>query len=565
LFRVKSLAIGLLDISEARSVETIGPPFGKIDFSSPPPRRYISRVSATANPPSRPPRFPLRRFLYLTAAITGAAILVVEILGAKMLSPYVGSSHFVWTAQIAVTLIALALGYYFGGRLVDRSPALHRLYNCIAAAAIYLSLSVVACEKVAYAFLNLNLALGAFLASMFLFFVPLTLLAATGPFVIRVLTQSVEVVGGQVGRLSAISTLGSVAGTILIGYVLLPFLPNSTTMFITSGVLLALAGAYFIFNRAGPARRNNLTLLILGLMTLLSAWALNDLLRNKLHYMTRLYRGNSNFGELQVLEHKSSGRRYYLNDFLVQNTYDPKEKISLSLFTYMLRELAFGYSTNLQNALCIGMGIGIVPRELAREGVHTDVVEINPAIVPVAQKYFDFDPAAVHITIGDGRFYINKSQKHYDTIVLDAFLGDSSPSHLMTREAFSEMARLLGPDGVLVINSFGDFRPGRDFFLSSLDKTLRAVFKNVNIHASGNGNVFFAASQRDLKLNLRPNRQLPDENDLPSEFNMATSLAPPPNPAAGKILTDDYNPVDFYDATNREQHRRSLAFSIRDL
>ena len=50
----------------------------------------------------------LRRYLYFTAATTGAAIMVVEILGAKMLSPYVGLSHFVWTAQIAVTLVALA-------------------------------------------------------------------------------------------------------------------------------------------------------------------------------------------------------------------------------------------------------------------------------------------------------------------------------------------------------------------------------------------------------------------------------------------------------------------------
>jgi spermidine synthase len=281
--------------------------------------------------------------------------------------------------------------------------------------------------------------------------------------------------------------------------------------------------------------------------------------------MTRLYRGNSNFGELQVLENASSHRRFYLNDFLVQNTYDPQEKVSLSLFTYMLHELAWGYSTNLQNALCIGMGIGIVPRELAREGVRVDVVEINPAIIPIAEKFFDFDPVAAHITIGDGRFYINKSQKHYDTIVLDAFLGESSPSHLMTREAFAEMARLLGTNGVLVINSFGDFRPGRDFFLSSLDKTLHAVFKNVNIHASGNGNVFFAASQRELKLQLRPNRHFPERSDLQFEFDAATSLAAPPAPSAGIVLTDDYNPVDFYDAANREQIRRSLALSIRDL
>ena len=61
----------------------------------------------------------LRRFLYLTAAVCGAAVLIVEILGAKMLAPYFGTSHFVWTAQIAVTLISLSAGYYAGGWFVD--------------------------------------------------------------------------------------------------------------------------------------------------------------------------------------------------------------------------------------------------------------------------------------------------------------------------------------------------------------------------------------------------------------------------------------------------------------
>src|SRR5687768_14822989 len=91
-----------------------------------------------------------RRFLYATAGITGAAILIVEILGAKMLAPYVGTSHFVWTAQIAVTLVSLAVGYYFGGWLVDRSPKLSRLYFCIAFAALYLSFTVLVVEKVVF-------------------------------------------------------------------------------------------------------------------------------------------------------------------------------------------------------------------------------------------------------------------------------------------------------------------------------------------------------------------------------------------------------------------------------
>src|SRR5258708_1546002 len=131
----------------------------------------------------------LRLYLYLTAAVTGAAIMIVEILGAKMLSPFVGMSHFVWTAQIAVTLVALAVGYYFGGRLADQSQKLSWLFSAILCAAVYLALTVIICEPIAYWCLNFNLAVGSLLASALLFFIPLALLAMTGPFLVRVITS----------------------------------------------------------------------------------------------------------------------------------------------------------------------------------------------------------------------------------------------------------------------------------------------------------------------------------------------------------------------------------------
>src|SRR5216117_886347 len=109
-----------------------------------------------------------RRYLYYTAGTTGAAIMIVEILGAKMLAPYVGTSHFVWTAQIAVTLVALATGYYAGGRLVDRWPQLGRLYGAIVVAAMYLCLTVLVVRPVTYWCLDFKLALGSLLASAFL-------------------------------------------------------------------------------------------------------------------------------------------------------------------------------------------------------------------------------------------------------------------------------------------------------------------------------------------------------------------------------------------------------------
>src|SRR3954464_11244181 len=156
--------------------------------------------------------------------------MIIEILGAKMLAPYVGTSHFVWTAQIAVTLVALAVGYYAGGRWVDRSPELGRMYAAVLVAAIYLCGAVCMVEPIAYWCLDFRLATGSLMASAFLFLVPLALLAMVGPFFVRVLTSSVTNVGANVGRLTAISTLGSFIGTLLIGYVLIPLLPNSVSM-----------------------------------------------------------------------------------------------------------------------------------------------------------------------------------------------------------------------------------------------------------------------------------------------------------------------------------------------
>jgi spermidine synthase len=507
-----------------------------------------------------------RRFLYATAGITGGAILIVEILGAKMLAPYVGTSHFVWTAQIAVTLVSLAIGYYFGGWLVDRSPRLHRLYFCIAIAAAYLAFTTLIVESVAYSFLSMNLAVGALLSSTVLFFVPLTLLAAAGPFLIRVLAISFNTIGSQIGRLSAISTLGSVLGTVLIGYVLLPFLPNSVTMYLTAAVLLILCALYFVFwSKKDIAAYSTLAFIGLGL----GALGMNrDLTRSGDQYK-EIYRANSDFGMLQVIEMNDKRRRFYLNDYLVQNTYDAELKKSTSLFTHMLRYLAEAYTTNLQDVLCIGLGVGIVPGELAAQGVRVDVVEINPAVVKVAQNYFNFDPAKCKIVIGDGRYLLNKSKKQYDAVVLDAFLGDSSPSHLMTREAFENIKRVLKPNGVLVINSFGDLRPGNNFFSSSLAKTLGSVFGSVHAHGiknrliEGQGNLFFVASAQ--ALNLRTVSTADAHPFVMGEVNESLATVIAIDVSAGRVLTDDYNPVDFFDARNREAHRRILAFSVRKL
>jgi len=505
----------------------------------------------------------LRRYLYFTSAITGGCILIVQILGAKMLAPYLGTSHFVWVAQIAVTLVALACGYYVGGWMVDRSLRLGRLYAAIIAAALYLTLTVAAREPVAYACLQANLAAGALMASAILFFVPLALLAMVGPFFIRVLTVNVSSVGGNVGRLTSISTLGSFLGTILIGYILIPYLPNSLTMYLTALLLLAVAGIYYVVwgrpatRLAGPAAAIALGAVMGALALRTDRWPGRQ--------SVELFRANSDFGLLQVIQLKDSPRRYYLNDYLTQNTYDTNSGQSVSMFTHMLHGLARAYAPQVDDVLCIGLGVGIVPMVFAREGSRVDVVEINPAVVPIGERFFGLETAKLNLTIGDGRYFVNESKKQYDAIVLDAFLGDSCPSHLMTREAFTAMRKTLKPTGVLVLNTFGDFEPGEDFFTASLYKTLTNVFAGVRIHAGESGNTLFVAgNQADLRIIHPPDYSKvypPMVGAVKSAFESLRET----DPASGRVLTDDFNPVEFHDAGNRERLRRDLAQDVRRL
>ncbi|MCX8109012.1 MAG: fused MFS/spermidine synthase, partial [Verrucomicrobiae bacterium] len=494
----------------------------------------------------------LRLYMFVTAAVTGAAIMIVEILGAKMLAPYFGTSHFVWTAQIAVTLVALACGYAVGGLLADRSPRPALVYGAIMLAAGWLALAVIACESVAYWCLRFRLGVGSLMAATALFFVPLALLAMVGPFFVRVIANTVTHVGSVVGKLTALGTVGSVIGTILIGYVLIPFLPNSTTMGLTAAVLVVVGAVFFVVwghrTRAPGVAGCTVTLVMAGLSALQQP-AIGTV------GMKEVLRANSNFGLLQVIETDSGARRWFLNDLLTQNTYAPETGQSMSLFTYLLHGLAAAYTPGMTNALCIGLGVGIVPMQFAREGVRVDVVEINPAVIPIATRFFAFDPTKVSLHIGDGRYYFAVCAARYDTIILDAFLGESPPSHLMTREAFEAMRRCLNPGGTLVMNTFVDLSPGRDFLGASILKTLRQVFKSVAVHDALNGNVFYVASDQDP---LVPHR-VPLLDHVPEQLRYAVDMAFRNrvfvDEQRGIVLTDDYNPADFFDARNREALR----------
>ena len=363
------------------------------------------------------------------------------------------------------------------------------------------------------------------------------------------------------GRLTAISTLGSFAGTILIGYLMIPLLRNSVAMYVTAAALVLICVPYFVVYRRQSLIMLGLALVSVGLLGFLLS---RVLARDYAHVIERFH-GNSHFGQLQVVDRLDGSERFYLNDFLTQNTYDPKLRQSMSHFTYMLSGLAWAYTTNISDVLCIGLGVGIVPMDFANHGVHVDVVEINPAVVPVAIHYFDLETNKLNLSIDDGRHFLNRCRKKYDAVILDAFIGDSSPSHLLSREAFASVHQALRPGGALVINAFGDLDPGHNFFLASLERTLKTVFAGVRIHTSGDGGMFLVGSDRTpLELVHPPDFERSHPvvmEDMRECYRRIVSTSPDD----GMVLTDDYNPVEYYDARNRENVRRHLAERARGM
>lgn len=521
---------------------------------------YNSRVlDITPKQPASPPLW----FLLLVAALNGAAILILQIVGGKLLAPYLGSSHYVWTAQILVTMVALVVGYEFGGRMSDRQRSLTWLFGSMGAAAVWLALVLPFTEPIAFYALRWNLAIASLVAGGVLFFVPLLLLAITGPFLLRSLPVTQNNVGRQAGSLSAVSTLGSVGGALLAGLVLVPNLQNVVALHLIASGLTLLSVVYFAAWNRGALR-------VAGAMVvaLVVCWGgalgIRGQTRATFKHWTELERRNSPFGLMQVIQSKTTPQIALLNDFLMQNSCDATNGQSLLAFSYLEHGLARAYHTNITSVLVVGMGVGFVPTAFAKDGAQVTAVEINPEYVDLGRKHFFLDTNLFQIVIGDGRHFLHRTTNRYDAVILDAFLGDSPPSHLMTRETFESVRSVLTEGGVFLMNSFGDFElTPDDFFLASMEKTLGSVFRSVRMHSTSNGNVILVASMAETLQMVRAPSLARVHPFKMKEVRTGFDSLITTDPSHGMILTDDFNPVDVRDARNRELIRRSMAEAVK--
>ena len=179
----------------------------------------------------------------LFAFISGAAVLVLEIAGARMLAPAFGTSIFVWTAQICVVLVALALGYYYGGRRADTEDRMAQASRMFLFACASLSVSLFLSNPMLAVSSLLGAKIGPFAFSAFLFFAPCFFAGALTPIFLREYVGGMESVGNDAGKMYAISTMGSLAGALVSAYVIVPFIGAKAGIFMTAAVFGALCMA----------------------------------------------------------------------------------------------------------------------------------------------------------------------------------------------------------------------------------------------------------------------------------------------------------------------------------
>lgn len=478
--------------------------------------------------------------LMLVVALSGASVLVLEILGTRVLGPFYGVSVFLWSALIGVTLAALAAGYALGGRWGQDRPSGARLAVILAAAGLWVLGIPWLRGPVLHLVSDLELRGAVIAAATLLFFPPLLLLGMVSPYAIRLATRHVDEVGRVTGDLFAISTLASVAAAIATGFVLIPELGVSRLLWVVAAALFVAAGL------AAPGARGRIAALVLVIGA--GAGASGVLGSGAPHTPGVLARAESPYGEIRVVEHK--GLRYLLLDGGAHSIVNAATGAPRQSYVYAA-ESAVELFPRPGRMLLLGLGGGGTAQVFARRQWDVDAVEIDARVADMARRHFNLLPHHARVIVGEARRYLQTSTTSYDIVFFDVFGSAAIPFHLVTREAFAEARARLRPGGILIVNV--ETVGWQDPLVHALVATLGAVFPEVVALPTSEppdalGNVIVMASDRALDP---PRDQLGDPfGSLPDDdehFAVLSRLHAWDNryrPVRGRVLTDDWNPVD---------------------
>ena len=498
--------------------------------------------------------------LKLVIFISGAAILALELLASRIMTPYFGVSLYIWAGVLSITLIALAAGYWAGGKLanaraIDNDARLMLFGLMPALAAVFI---VLACLIYPFAFAPLaawSLSAGSFVACLILLAVPLLAASAMNPLLVAIQHNAADTGDGGAGQVFFVSTVGSVAGVLITAFGLIPYVAHFDAVLIVAAALAALS--LLIAIKATFKRRTLvMTASIIGIAaSLLMLWQADNYTGRKslITYHGEQWRieatFRSLFGTVKILRQQPDGSGYayrmYFQDGLTQNAVEMDGR-SRSFYTYALEALALAYQPEARNALVLGLGAGMTPARLAARGIKTEIVEIDPASLAASRQFFGLDESKTPVHQTDARTFIQRCPGSYDVIVVDLFHGDGTPDYLITRNFFRDLRGCLTAGGIAVFNTFADLENTVSY--AHLLSTLRAELPHLalfrpNTTGATHTNSFIVASSTPLRPPARVTMDGVPQRHETTLWDMLA--APQPLNAAlfegGKIITDARN------------------------
>ncbi|MER3441859.1 MAG: hypothetical protein C4296_10890 [Gemmataceae bacterium] len=519
--------------------------------------------------------------------IASFCTLVIELVAGRILAPYVGVSLYTWTSIIGVVLAGISVGAYLGGIIADRYPS-HKTLGWL----LFLSgvsaftipplmnllgegefLRQYIAEKLD---ITIPLMARVLILTVAVFFVPSTILGMISPVVVKLTVQNLETTGNVVGKIYAFSTLGSILGTFATGFFLIEWVGTRTLIFIVGAVLVACAPLFGTMGRGRPHPAALVACLIFLPSSTGLLYAKSDaFLRAVDLFSHALFVKESNYYTIRVSEsedfHRDTNQpielRKLVLDHLVHSYTSMDDPTYLHYEYLRIYEEIIAWRQWLQkktdadytfDILFIGGGGYTLPRYIDHvyPRARVDVVEIDPWVSRVAEKYLDIEQRRIRTYNEDGRWYVmNCKDRKYDFIIMDAFNDLAIPYHLTTREYNAHLKRLLKPDGLVMALVIDNIGKGR--FLPSYMTTLWSVFDHLNLivmedwelEQIGHTTCIVVAGERPFDsasfrrfLKERQDRGKEAVSRVVDEPKMIFYLnSREPKPI---LLTDDYVPVD---------------------
>jgi spermidine synthase len=480
-----------------------------------------------------------RRFLYVFVFVVGCSTLGAEIAAARLMAPYFGASTIVWANTIGVVLVALSIGYWFGGRIADLYPHMRGLCAMAMAAAVLLAVVPFISQPlfdVAVDALD-EISAGAFVGSLFavlfLIAVPVILLGAVAPYAIRLSIPDVEHSGSIAGRLYAVSTAGSLLGTWLAALLLIPFVGTQRTFVIFAAAIAAVAAV-------GLSRRYAVVPVVLALAVAIPAGTLRASPEGEV-----LVERETEQQYVQVVEQEDGDRVLELNEGqAIHSLYRPGSYLTDRYWDGMMMLPFAAHSDPPERVAILGNAAGTTARMYGHyfPDTRVDGVEIDGEVTEIGREYFDLGAPNLVTHEADARPWLRRSDEEFDVIAIDAYRQPYIPFYLATREFFELAADRLAPGGAVVINV--GHPEGNDDLERVIGATMATAFETVVRDPVADTNTLLLATQGEAA----GERLLEATAGMPAELRAvaaeeAERIAP--RLAGEEIYTDDRAPVEW--------------------